>query len=82
MPSIKLQVKEVAEEFRMTEKDARWGGARWGGAGQGGASHVMAAAGQRSGWGVPYDLKGRQVGRSEAGQGEAGHCTTVHGSAG
>ena len=72
MPSIKLQVKVV---FRMTEKDARWGGARWVGAEQGGTSHGMAAACERHGRGLPYGLKG------EAGQRRAGHGTAVHGSA-
>ena len=45
MLSIKLQVKEVAEEFRMTERDVRWGGAGRGESGQGGTGHGMAAAG-------------------------------------
>ena len=75
MPSIKLQVKVVAEKFRMSEKEARWGGARWGGAEQGGTSHGVAAACERHGRGVPYGLKG------EAGQRGAGHGTVVHGSA-
>ena len=39
------------------------------------ANAVNQAAGERSGRGVPYDHKGRQVGRGEVGRGRAGQAT-------